>query len=168
MIVQELPGCCGIRELNNLSRDADSQASIISFGLQCYEKHLEGTLKNEYGDDVRLDRDKFRYGLFSQANSPSATPNPATYGERFAAYIASNMLGEVTETGTHKNPNTGNLLKVWVWTIDHDEVKRHLATIGYGKDSQKGVEEPAIVMPTFYAYAAPPQVPTGGSPRARR
>lgn len=162
MQVQSLPGCCGIREITSLSRDPNPQAAIISFGMQCYEKHLKGEKKNEWGDDVRIDRDNFRYALFSQASYPLSPP--AVYGERFAAYILENGLGEIIETGTHINPNSKNKLKVWVWTVDHDAVKEHLATIGYKKGSQKDTAE---TLKSVLNFTPPPAAPMPPQPRPR-
>ena len=156
MRIQHLSGCCGVREITSLSLDANPQESIKSFGLQCYEKHLKGEKKSKFGEDIRLDQENFRYALFSQATIPGSNP-ASVYGEHFAVYILDNALGEIIQTGSHTNPNSGNMLKIWIWTIDHAAVKEHLATIEYSKDSQKGIEEPA--KPTSSIFGAPPIPP---------
>lgn len=38
-----------------------------------------------------------------------------TAGDRFAAYIMDNHLGELTWSTWKRNPNTGNSIKMWVW-----------------------------------------------------
>lgn len=61
-------------------------------------------------------RDKFRFVIFTDINK-------RTYGSRLAAYIVEHKLGDVIETGQHKNPNSRNMVRVWVWTLDHRALK---------------------------------------------
>ena len=72
-----------------------------------------------YGDDD--EGDKFwRYAVFTQAGKN------ATYGKKFAALIRREKLGEVVQatTKTVKNPNSGNILKAWVWTVNYPALKK--------------------------------------------
>lgn len=105
--VNMVAGCCGIRELNNLSRFGNEVAALKSFAKFVY-------------DPSKLNS-QFRFAVFSEANNYRTK---AGYGSRFAAFIRENKLGAVIETeGWATNPNSGNPLKVWVWTVDHDAVK---------------------------------------------
>lgn len=40
-------------------------------------------------------------------------------GNRLYAYIKEKNLGNIVEFGPRKNPNTGNLIKLWVWEPPH-------------------------------------------------
>lgn len=48
---------------------------------------------------------------------------PTTYGKKLSAFIKDNGLGEVVETAEKLNPNSGNMLKVYVWAVDRDSLK---------------------------------------------
>jgi hypothetical protein len=106
--------CCGIREIQNLSIHKAPETAMLSF--------VEQTSPEEsyYDNSVLERRDKFRYAIFSGTKR-------SRYVDRFAAYILSNKLGEVVETGWNKNPNSGNQLKVCVWTINWDALKKWAA-----------------------------------------
>lgn len=113
MQVDSYINCCGIREISSLSYYRGPKAAMIGFCDQVYSRLL-GNPPHTY---MSNDNSNFRYAVFSQAGARGA------YGQRFAAYITENNLGEVIETGRHVNPNSGNQLKVFVWTVDHDAVK---------------------------------------------
>jgi hypothetical protein len=133
MKVNLMPACCGIRELSEVRGDGSAKASIKSFGGLVYDQlRVQGRMM-----------DKFRYAIFSQAESQSS-PLPRKYGEELADYIKEHKLGEIIETaGTHINPNSRNKLKVWVWTVDHMAVRKFL---GYPeKDGPAVVVEPPRV-----------------------
>lgn len=51
--------------------------------------------------------------IFTDAKRPCFRTKTA--GDQFAAWIASNDLGEVTSTSWKKNHNTDNNIKVWMW-----------------------------------------------------
>jgi hypothetical protein len=104
--------CCGIMELQQLSYHRSNPVTILKAFGDCFYKPLYSDMN-----------EKFRYALFSAAGKRSA------YGNRFAAYIRANKLGDVIETGMHVNPNSGNLLKAFLWTVDHDAVKACLVKL---------------------------------------
>lgn len=99
--------CCGVREICGLGEDQSATKSMESF--------LVATAPYD-GSVMR--RDRFRYVIFTSINK-------SRYGQRFAGHIRANNLGEVTEIGPAVNPNTSNQLTVWVWTVDHDNLKKY-------------------------------------------
>jgi hypothetical protein len=130
--------CCGIREISGLSYSRGPKLAMKSF-CQIYPKTSN---KNSL---YPTDGSKFRYAVFSQINNMK-------YGEKFAAYIRDNKLGDVVETtGKHMNPNSGNVLKVFVWTVDHEAVKLWMkGNLKDAKTTAKAVET-EIVTPTASA-----------------
>ena len=93
--------CCGIKEISGLSYAKNSAEAMYSF------------MNNSYDWNQR-----FRYVIFSQAKTN------ATYGKKFAAFIRKHKLGSTVVTrGEHRNPNSGNVLKIWIWTINWFAVK---------------------------------------------
>lgn len=99
--------CCGAREITNLSISRSAPQAMQEFGQAIY---------------TRSYADNFRYVIFTAADYGK----PATYGTRFAKFIAKNNLGTVLETAKNRNPNTGNQVQMWVWTVNHDAVKAWL------------------------------------------
>lgn len=125
--------CCGVREISSLSYYKTAEGAMKDFLTDT------SPMPNDYGPPYR--RDKFRYAVFSGTKR-------SKYVERFSAFITTNKLGEVIETGWNKNPNSGNNLKVCVWTIDWEAVAAYRAVQetkdGKGKPS-KAVEAEDIV-----------------------
>lgn len=57
----------------------------------------------------------------------NANSRSARSGFRFAAYIRRNRLGRVTKcVQSAINPNSGNRLTAWIWTVDHANLRSHL------------------------------------------
>lgn len=115
--------CCGVRELSGLSCHACDPVQMMKSFTRIY------TGNNPYCRS----NDRFRYAIFSQAGKTSK------YGLKFAAFIKEHGLGELVETGFHKNPNSGNYLKAWIWTVDHIAVRAWLAkTTAAEKEMKNG------------------------------
>lgn len=108
MKIQQLAGCCGIKELTDLVAKGDPVLNMKDFVSQAYDRELFNG--------------KFRYGIFAEANQFDS--NAKTYGRQFAKLIIDNKLGTLVETERNVNPNSGNEVKVWVWTINHEAVKK--------------------------------------------
>jgi hypothetical protein len=54
-------------------------------------------------------------------------------GNALYKHIKDNNLGEIMEFGPRMNPNTGNIIKLWVWAPPHQSlntVDRHLPVYG--------------------------------------
>lgn len=103
--------CCGVREIALLREIRNPESAMKEFLRQiapepyyCYA-----------GEGMRR-RDKFRYVIFTATKT-------GKYGTRFAKLIEDEKLGTLISTDYNKNPNTGHLVKVWVWTVDHEALK---------------------------------------------
>jgi hypothetical protein len=119
--------CCGIKELIGISGHRSGGALLRAI--------LEVAQESSYEDDDTPWSGNFRYAIFSQASN-------GKYGKKFAVFIREHNLGEVIETGTHINPNSGNLLKMWVWTVDHDAVRNWSSK--YGKAKAKTAKKASV------------------------
>ena len=71
---------------------------------------------------------------FMKPMTPSATlaaviganPMPRTeVTKKLWAYIKKHKLGTVMKTRARRNPNSGNNIVVYVWSIDHTALKKH-------------------------------------------
>lgn len=103
--------CCGLRELSNLSGSYSPREAMQNFlQVACPRggRYSWNTGKHTYVNELR-----FSHVIFSEAKNGSGN-----YGERFAAYIRRNNLGDVVASGRRVNPNSGNQVKCWVWTLN--------------------------------------------------
>ena len=112
--------CCGIREIGDLSSHKTPQQAVAAFVKQTLKAY----------------RSNFRYAIFSEAvyeGYPGSRPRKP-YGRAFAAYLKTEKLGRVAATAWNKNPNSGNNLKAWIWTVDWEALqaweKKHKSLVG--------------------------------------
>jgi hypothetical protein len=103
-------GCCGVRELAGIGEGNSSEFILRSFCNEVYTN----ALFNEHQDitEGNEDRGNFAHVFFTQAGVGK------TYGENLASYIQRHGLGNVVATPSMLNPNSGNNLKMWVWTVN--------------------------------------------------
>ena len=116
--------CCGVREVHDLRAHPNPALAIKEFGKHTYGEDAnareEGMRQQGWRYPYRNSNCRFRYAIFTQATKQ------ATYGKRFADYIKKHKLGAVIHTGFNVNPNTRRFVGVWVWTVDHVALKKHL------------------------------------------
>lgn len=103
MEINDQLDCCGLREMSGIYYGTP-QSTIMEFADNSYQ---------DYDLISRYENANFRHVIFSQAGSK------ATYGRKLAAFITKHRLGTVVSSLTKVNPNTGNPLKVWIWTVNH-------------------------------------------------
>jgi hypothetical protein len=94
--------CCGLREISGLSYHNTPGEAMREFAL--------GATRLNY---VRSGRVLVcSHVIFSAADGAN------DYGDKFAAYIRRHKLGTIAISRRLTNPNSGNPLKVWVWSIN--------------------------------------------------
>jgi hypothetical protein len=49
-------------------------------------------------------------------------------GDGVAKYIRANKLGTITRAPIALNPNSGNRIKIWIWTVDHAAMEKFCKT----------------------------------------
>lgn len=125
--------CCGLREIDGLKDDRTPAMAMEEFAKEHY------LIRNTWDNRLR-DHKNFRFVIFSQAGASS------TYGDAFAAYIREKELGEVVETGRHTNPNSGNILKAFIWTVDHVRVKSWWRAVKAGKNPPKRRRRKPVIL----------------------
>ena len=111
--------CCGVKEIRGLSYSGSASEAFREFGKLTFQR----TQLDLQGNPQPAPIDKFRYVLFSQAGKPEYE-----YGTAFAEFLREHNLGTILETSFNLNPNSGNQLKVWLWTVDWGAVKAWFAT----------------------------------------
>jgi hypothetical protein len=98
--------CCGVREITDLRHTTSPEDALHRFRVITFNAG-----------------ETFRYALFTEAG---LNEEGYAYGEEFAAFIRENKLGNVVETeGRYINPNSGNILKCWLWTVNHPKVRAY-------------------------------------------
>lgn len=109
MIMMHHTSCCGVREINNLSR-----AESPEDALRGIARWLRPSDWNVLVPFITFT------GVVGPIISKGHTRSDRTddYGETFARFLERNNLGEVTRSQVRQNW-TGNSLKVWIWHPDY-------------------------------------------------
>lgn len=109
--------CCGIREIAGLSyfrRKPDE--AMLALCSRLLPEPIR-TRKQPYEYLLHPNSMRFKYFIFSQAGRRDRY----NYGEQFKAYIEKMDFGTVIQTENgHVNPNSGNELVVYLWTINRE------------------------------------------------
>lgn len=99
--------CCGLREIENLSDYNHTKEAMQAF---C-KKFLNTDLYGGYTSD------KYAFVLFTGVIEER-------YGQRFARFITATKLGKVTGSRARINPNSENVIKVWIWELNKQALIR--------------------------------------------
>jgi len=127
--------CCGVKEISELSTFETPMEVFKAFAGLTYLRR--GPVYVETDNEYKLVKDapqpfeRFRYVIFSQA------VKRATYGTAFAKFIEKYKLGTLQSTEFNINPNSGNYLKIWTWTVDHDACVQLLKAEGIAVPSRQ-------------------------------
>lgn len=99
--------CCGVRQLYNIEGDINEPTRGPKYILQEVAR-AAGPQGNR----------KAAFYIFydHRANQENS------YGQRLAAFIRENNVGELVESPIRLNPNSNNMLKMYTWAIDVDQL----------------------------------------------
>lgn len=100
--------CCGMREIDGLASYKTPEEAMTAFILRGIEDSDADPFNDEDGGYCHV--------VFSQG--------VGEYGNKFAAFIRSKHLGTVKGSRPALNPNTGNIVTAWIWTLDRDRLKK--------------------------------------------
>lgn len=125
--------CCGLREITGLEFAGDGKEAMTEFVEAAFPKSRRYNFdKHEYEYIARLN---FSHAVFSEAQDGAGS-----YGEKFSAYILKNKLGDVIASQRRVNPNSGNRLKVWIWTLNKQGLKKWAENNKVHQGAHFGVE----------------------------
>ena len=102
-----------------------SEAVLDHSNLSCGVSALWGLTKTpkELVDIVLYDRNKgYGYKNYKEAFVVFSDKTSSSRGQDLADYIRQNNLGAIIESEERVNPNTGNIIKVWVWSPPHQSL----------------------------------------------
>mgnify|MGYP001598676929 CR=1 FL=1 len=120
--ILESQGCCGMDELVGIEHS--TPAETIKDVLERY--------LNDGETDVPL----FVYsGVAKDTKSKRANHAHGGYGEALTAYIKKHKLGTVVVSKAGINPNTGNKIKAWIWTVNNKKMLAYAKAKGIKADS---------------------------------
>lgn len=94
--------CCGVSEFSGITC-CSPESAVRAF----YDQRFYGGQK--YGH---------AYAVFTDHT------NGKTYGKALAKYIKENGLGTVTAMRSKMNPNSGNVIKLYVWTVNRQAMTK--------------------------------------------
>lgn len=80
---------------------------------------LSGKTPKQIVDKVLVERSENEYKTIREAFVVWSDTNYSQGGEGLFAYIRDNKLGDVIKMGPRMNPNTGNMISIWVWAPPH-------------------------------------------------
>jgi hypothetical protein len=91
--------CCGINELADIDSDQDPVQSLMTVQPHCQA-----------------------FILFSDVQE-----NNADYscGKQLVAEIKKHKLGTCTQLRPSENPNSGNMVKPWLWKVNNDRLEAY-------------------------------------------
>ena len=112
----ESTSCCGLKEIESITGESP-------------EELLKGVCEYLNAEVWEFD---FSLLLFTATTDMDE-------GDNLAKYIKKGGLGTVVKTRPKKNPNTGNRIVAWVWSVNERALRAwcrknqpHLYTISYG------------------------------------
>lgn len=120
--------CCGVGELKQIFTEKTPQAVLKVF---CKSRvDLAGTLNFNRA-----------FYVFTQAFKKDSSSDQlvARLGEKLEAFIEKNKMGTVVKTVEMANPNTTNMITVFVWSPDTSAVSKW-----YAKELAKKDDTPTI------------------------
>jgi hypothetical protein len=100
-VIEDFAGNCGMEILHDLAEDP-------SWDIAEFRDHYL---------DCR-DEDRGISGIVAFTDTVDRG-----YGKALAEYIEKHKLGEVTRHGPVENPNSGNEIEAWYWTVDHKALR---------------------------------------------
>jgi hypothetical protein len=122
--------CCGVKELADLSDYPLTDAGARRFLSTIIDEHLtEAPHRHQVYDypageyryeDVPEKRHAPAFFIFTQAGTATDPNGRTAYGDHFKEWIEAQKLGTVIVTEPNLNENSGNLVKVYVWTVNRD------------------------------------------------
>lgn len=93
--------CCGIRELSDVMGCDNAREAVVDAAEWWFEKDKDGAY------------------IFYSVTSDSRI------GHAIESYIAKYKLGVVQRTHSTRNPNSENMLTMWMWTINKTNFKAY-------------------------------------------
>ena len=96
--------CCGVNFIDEISVDSSTTVTLMDV---CFKKY-----EGEWGE---VEEQAFL--IFTDNVSESIA------GKNLAKFIEEHELGIIVKTRQRKNPNTGNSVKVWVWSPNERNLK---------------------------------------------
>lgn len=99
--------CCGIKHIDGIVNDNNPMVTLMTVGIEFF-----GMDNEDFEEDEDNNQD-CAFLIFSE-------PDDGGYynGSRLKRKIESENLGKVTAFKPRMNPNSGNMLKMWVWAVN--------------------------------------------------
>lgn len=137
--------CCGMRELGDIgggNKTAEQVLRELCLNLPPvydYAQKRNGHFKLA-GRTINFNLVVFT-GVVIRMRGDNSNERKDNYGEQLASLITNEGLGVVVPSATGVNPNTGNTIQAWVWTVDSDRLAAYAAVID--EESEKKREKQA-------------------------
>lgn len=93
-------------------------SSYVSCGVSMLSG-INGSTPEQIVNKVLKERSVNDYKKIREAFVVFSDTDNAAGGNELCRYIKDNKLGAILEMGPRMNPNTGNMIKIWVWAPPH-------------------------------------------------
>lgn len=131
--VADLEGCmncCGLDELANIQCDPSAKSTIDGL-LGNWRRVIYDYPTQKYKETGEY-QPCAAHLIFSDAHDSKKREN---YGDELMKYIRKHKLGTVIKTRKdQKNPNSGNMISCYVWTVDPKGCKKYCDKKGLKND----------------------------------
>ncbi len=108
----ERVSCCGLREAEDVGVHETPEEALQDLCANASTADPYG--RSEANQLFQPSLGGFSHIVFTGA----AATSRRTYADKLAAYIRRHKLGAVTTARKARNPNSGNILGVYVWTVN--------------------------------------------------
>ncbi len=105
---------CGVGEVSDLSYMGDAKKAL---------KDICGVRYDDYGDDDDYGYHNVGGEVFPFYYWGDKYNTIPRCGENLANYIIRQKIGSVFKSKTKKNPNSGNNIRCYIWTVDERKLK---------------------------------------------
>ena len=137
--------CCGMREIEDIGGSGKTAAEALREfctnlpALYDYGKRSPGGEFKLTGREISFSLVVFT-GVVKRNRGDSSSEREDNYGEAFADLLAAEKLGVVLPSAAGVNPNTGNTIQAWVWTVDRDELVAYAQHIDAEEEEKRAHE----------------------------
>lgn len=127
VIINRNIGCCGIVEAQGLSDSGGTSTQLLhDFCARAFHNDKQ---PGSVGEEAQIRQSgAFAFVLFSEADEEPRCEDPdcscqendtdSDYATQFRNLISSLNLGPVVDIAGKENPNTGNFIRPFIWTVN--------------------------------------------------
>lgn len=132
-MLEHSPVCCGVRELGEINFYKDPAEVIATMAGDCLSYRAgRYTARGEWQQGPQVFEAAFAHVIFTGVtkciDKGHNRGREDNYGLKLSKWIEKQKLGTVVASPSRVNPNTGNKVTVWIWTVNKVNLIRYFKT----------------------------------------